>query len=394
MPYDFAGDWYDDDPIPGQLSPWEQAHGGQAYDPANTAANAPNDFDRATSEYYQNYPGGHPDPTQAPVNWYQPETYSWLTNPTTAPGPGPSGGSNNPGDPAGGGSTRPGYLDDSLFGGWSGSFSPSRPDLGRATLPTLAAFKPPKLPEVSPFQSPDPFTFKDFQRPDPNTIKDDPTYQFREREGRRGLEASTAAQGLARSGGTLKDLIKYGQQFASNEYQNIYNRDVGEHQLGYQSAADTYDRNFRNLLTTWGENRKTQFDSYDAELRGLLPGYEGEMLSYSTESAAAQRQTELDYDREWQSYLEGRSTFETNQRNLFDRQRWEWEIRAGCRQPGVTPDALHLTAERHDRAPPARQRPEPCRRGTSTRRHLGERGRQRWTAGRVVAPRHGVLHRR
>jgi len=52
----------------------------------------------------------------------------------------------------------------------------------------------------------------------------DPGYQFRMDEGQRGLEASAAARGGLLNGGTLKALTRYGQDFASNEYGNAYNR--------------------------------------------------------------------------------------------------------------------------------------------------------------------------
>lgn len=68
-------------------------------------------------------------------------------------------------------------------------------------------------------QSPDfqrDFTMSDFQR--------DPGYDFRMQEGMKALERSAAARGGLGSGGTLKALIRYGQDFASNEYQNAYNR--------------------------------------------------------------------------------------------------------------------------------------------------------------------------
>lgn len=61
-----------------------------------------------------------------------------------------------------------------------------------------------------------PFDTADFQT--------DPGYQFRLSEGQKALERSEAARGGVQSGGTLKDLTQYNQDFASNEYQNAYNR--------------------------------------------------------------------------------------------------------------------------------------------------------------------------
>lgn len=60
------------------------------------------------------------------------------------------------------------------------------------------------------------FTTADFEQ--------DPGYQFRMQEGLKALERSAAARGGLNSGGTMKALARYGQDFASNEFQNAYNR--------------------------------------------------------------------------------------------------------------------------------------------------------------------------
>ena len=52
----------------------------------------------------------------------------------------------------------------------------------------------------------------------------DPGYDFRMQEGQKALERSAAARGGLQNGGTMKALAEYGQGFASNEYQNAYNR--------------------------------------------------------------------------------------------------------------------------------------------------------------------------
>jgi len=61
-----------------------------------------------------------------------------------------------------------------------------------------------------------PFGMSDFQQ--------DPGYAFRLSEGMKGLERSAAARGGLLSGAMLKGISRYGQDFASNEYQNAYNR--------------------------------------------------------------------------------------------------------------------------------------------------------------------------
>lgn len=60
------------------------------------------------------------------------------------------------------------------------------------------------------------FTMADFQK--------DPGYDFRMQEGMKALDRSAAARGALGSGGSLKGIARYGQDFASNEFNNAYNR--------------------------------------------------------------------------------------------------------------------------------------------------------------------------
>jgi hypothetical protein len=60
------------------------------------------------------------------------------------------------------------------------------------------------------------FTMADYQQ--------DPGYQFRMAEGQKALERSAAAKGSLMSGGFMKGLTRYGQDVASQEYGNAYNR--------------------------------------------------------------------------------------------------------------------------------------------------------------------------
>jgi hypothetical protein len=60
------------------------------------------------------------------------------------------------------------------------------------------------------------FTLADFEK--------DPGYEFRRSEGEKAVEASAAARGILASGGTLKGLDRYNQDYASGEFSNAYNR--------------------------------------------------------------------------------------------------------------------------------------------------------------------------
>lgn len=62
---------------------------------------------------------------------------------------------------------------------------------------------------------------RDFSMADFNA---DPGYAFRKAEGAKAVENSGAARGMQLSGAGMKALNRYGQDFASNEYSNAYNR--------------------------------------------------------------------------------------------------------------------------------------------------------------------------
>jgi len=55
-------------------------------------------------------------------------------------------------------------------------------------------------------------------------FEQDPGYTFRQSEGMRALERSASARGNLLSGGTLKGIQRFGQDLASQEYGNAFNR--------------------------------------------------------------------------------------------------------------------------------------------------------------------------
>jgi hypothetical protein len=79
--------------------------------------------------------------------------------------------------------------------------------------------------------------------------KTDPGYQFRLDEGTRALERSAAARGILNSGGTLRSATRYAQDYASNEYQRVFDRISTIAGRG-QSAATTGS----NVIVGTGEN--------------------------------------------------------------------------------------------------------------------------------------------
>ena len=76
----------------------------------------------------------------------------------------------------------------------------------------------------------------------PEQFSKDPGYGFRLSEGQKALERSAAARGGLLSGGTGKRIAAYGQEAASQEYQNAFNRYQTERAAKlapYQSLINT-----------------------------------------------------------------------------------------------------------------------------------------------------------
>jgi hypothetical protein len=111
----------------------------------------------------------------------------------------------------------------------------------------------------------------------------DPSYQFRLGEGMKALDRQAAARGGLISGGALKAAQRYGQDFASNEFGNAYNRlaglaGVGQTATGAMgSAAGQFGTNAGNLMTGAGAARAS---GYVGGANALTSGL-GQYLNYT-----------------------------------------------------------------------------------------------------------------
>lgn len=125
-----------------------------------------------------------------------------------------------------------------------------------------ATFQPPT------FTTPPPFSYKSFEAPTKESIYADPSYQFRLGQGQQALEQSAAGRGILRTGGTLKDLVNYGQNAASQEYSNIFDRAVQAHNLGLQQELGTYGVNYgvtRDAYDRLFDANKAVFEAQERE---------------------------------------------------------------------------------------------------------------------------------
>jgi hypothetical protein len=96
----------------------------------------------------------------------------------------------------------------------------------------------------------------------------DPSYQFRLGEGMKALERQAAARGGLISGGALKAAQRYGQDYASQEFGNAYNRLAAMAGIG-QTATGAMSSAAGNYATNQGQN---YMGAANARASGYLGG--------------------------------------------------------------------------------------------------------------------------
>ena len=136
---------------------------------------------------------------------------------------------------------------------------------------------------------------------DMQAFEQDPGYAFRMQEGMRALERSAAARGGMLSGNALRGITRFGQDLASQEYQNAFNRFQVERQArlnplqslmgGGQTAANVltgaaggYGQQMGEGMTSLGNIRASQYmgraNALASGLQGLGSSYmQGTMLN-------------------------------------------------------------------------------------------------------------------
>lgn len=91
-----------------------------------------------------------------------------------------------------------------------------------------------------------------FNAPTDITEQNDPGFQARLKIGNQLLEQSAAAKGGLMTGGTAKSLDQFGQDYASNEYGNVYNRAAGEYAQRYNIFKGNQNDIFNKYATLAG----------------------------------------------------------------------------------------------------------------------------------------------
>lgn len=140
-----------------------------------------------------------------------------------------------------------------------------------------------------PFIPPTPtFTPPTFTPPTADEALQDPGYAFRLDQGNKQLQNWAAAKGTLNDSSTANALQDYGQNAASQEYQNVWGRN----------------------FNAYGANLKSWEDST------LQPA----LLGYSTQAAAGQRANEMNFGNAWARWLQDWNTFRDQRDSTFNHQ--------------------------------------------------------------------------
>lgn len=91
-----------------------------------------------------------------------------------------------------------------------------------------------------------------FTAPTDITEQNDPGYQARLKLGNQAIERSAAARGGVLSGGTARALNQYSQDYASNEYSNVYGRAFNEYAQKYNEFQSNQTNKFNRYASVSG----------------------------------------------------------------------------------------------------------------------------------------------
>lgn len=91
-----------------------------------------------------------------------------------------------------------------------------------------------------------------FKAPDNITEQNDPGFQSRLKMGTDIIQKSAAARGNLLTGGTAKALNSYAQDYASNEYGNVYNRAYNDYTTRYNTFQNNQTNTYNRLAAMSG----------------------------------------------------------------------------------------------------------------------------------------------
>jgi hypothetical protein len=157
---------------------------------------------------------------------------------------------------------------------------------GGGGMPTSGFGAAPNPYQIPTFQTPKPYDAPQFTAPSGLTMANDPGYAARMKMGTDAIQGAAAAKGSLLSGGTLKALERYGQDYGSNEYGKVYDRAANTFGMNAGLGLQGYQMNAANAwkgqelgaqygLQGYLTNTRTQRDAQSDYWQRLTDLYRG-----------------------------------------------------------------------------------------------------------------------
>lgn len=144
-----------------------------------------------------------------------------------------------------------------------------------------------------------------FAGPTAADLLQDPSYQFRFDQGIKGIQADKAATGVLNSAPTAKALLGYGQDFASQEFKNVWDRKLS-----------TFNTNEDNRMKGYATNLMSQFS---------MP-YDYAYQAAKDQQGSAQRAGEFNYNGAYNTWVQQFQNWHTMNKDWWDR---NWQVANG-----------------------------------------------------------------
>lgn len=141
-------------------------------------------------------------------------------------------------------------------------------------------------------------TFKPFEKPTLDEAKQEPGFDLAVQMGNQGIQNSAAGRGLLRSGGTLKDILQWNQNFGNQNYQNVYNRDLNAWSANTSGAMNNWMTGLTGATSIYNTNYKSQ---------------------YTDPYAFASQEVNTNNDNSWKNFLQQYDIFRNNQNDPYNK---------------------------------------------------------------------------
>lgn len=129
-------------------------------------------------------------------------------------------------------------------------------------------------------------------------ITADPGYAFLLGEGQKGVAQSAAARGLLNSGGTLKDIAKWTEDYAGTRFNDVDQRRRGDYLLNYQTQT---------------------LDPYKFAYQSALDSFAPQLTGYTTNAADTQHRNDADETSAWNQFLQKFNQFKDQRDSTWDK---------------------------------------------------------------------------